>query len=239
MSSRVNSLLRQHGRAANIALQCSAVLLLLHFVAPAGAQAPGVSSVRTRGAGVELRAAETNGCVQRQLEVRAFESAQRVRPGDTSPEQRGLRVTYGIKDLCLRRTIAFVIEASEAISLMIRPQLDQADLLVEAPSIRVKRCAVVGASAVCEAVDMPVRLHAHWTYNGLYEIQIGRTRTRDASGFQSDATNQVLHMATVDYEFELNGEAIPIAGVSGSIGWSSEAQMTFTTPAGVPVTALP
>jgi hypothetical protein len=138
-----------------------------------------------------------------------------------------------------RRPIAFVIEASEAISLMIRPQLDQANLLVAAPSIRVKRCAVVGTSAVCEAVDMPVRLHAHWTYNGLYEIQIGRTRTRDASSFQSDATNQVLHMATVDYEFALNGEAIPIAGVSGSIGWSSEAQITFTTPAGVPVTALP
>jgi hypothetical protein len=45
-------------------------------------------------------------------------------------------------------------------------------------------------------------------------------------------------LASVEYEFELNGEAIEIARASGSMAWSSEALITLATPAGVPVTAL-
>ena len=216
------------------------VIILLAAATEAQAQAGTTTIMRTRGTGGVLRAtAAPNTCVQNTLEVRALESAQRVQPGGSNTERREVFINYFVTDRCTRLSLAFQIEASAAAQLSVRRQLDRGELSLDAASINVRRCQARGTAVVCQLVQLPVKLQVTWRYNGLYDLHVGTSSSRDNQGFRVDAINEVRHVADVTYRFELEGSVISFDKVEGSLISTTEGQFSLTRPTEVPLTVLP
>ena len=89
-------------------------------------------------------------------------------------------------------------------------------------------------SRVREPASFAVHLRLHWDDNGLFEVTRGRTHSRIGSVFQVDADSTARHLADMQYEFTVDGQAVAFDDTTGSMARVKDATVTITSPAGQP-----